>query len=113
MHARHGQPSQQILVEQGSAGPRLHLVDPGSHRGGREGTLPQHPWEQWQGAAGVEWHVGFMPVWAYVCPQSNRAVFLLVGLARKHSELDRDVLVGICEWGERRTMQRLEAKCLQ
>lgn len=79
----------------------------------REGTLPQHSWEQWQGTAGVEWHVSFMPVWACVRPRSNRAVLLLVGLARKHFELDRDVLVGICEWGERRTMQRLGAKCFQ
>lgn len=38
---------------------------------------------------------------------------LLVGLSRKGLELDWDVLVGICEWGERRTMQRLEAKCFQ
>lgn len=42
-----------------------------------------------------------------------RAVVLLVGLARKCLELDRDVLVGICEWGEGRTMQRLGAKCFQ
>lgn len=45
--------------------------------------------------------------------QSNRAAELLVGLARKRLELDQDVLVGICEWGERRTMQRLEAKRFQ
>lgn len=30
MHAGHSQPSQQILMDQGSFWPRLHLVDPGS-----------------------------------------------------------------------------------
>lgn len=79
----------------------------------REGTLPQHSWEQWQGTAGVERHMCFMPVWACVCLRSNRSVVLLVELARKDLELDWDVLVRICEWGERRTMQCLEAKCFQ
>lgn len=45
--------------------------------------------------------------------RSNSAVVLLAGFARKHLELDRDVLVRICEWGKGRTMLRLEAKCFQ
>lgn len=35
----------------------------------REGTLPQHSWERWQGTAGVECHMCFMPVWA-LCASS-------------------------------------------
>lgn len=41
---------------------------------------------------------------------SNSAVVLLPGFARKHLELDQDVLVRIYEWGKGRTMLHLEAK---
>lgn len=44
---------------------------------------------------------------------SNAAAVLLTGFARKHLELDQDVLVRICEWGKGRTMLHLEAKCFQ
>lgn len=43
MHTRHGQPSQQILVEQGSVWPRLHLVGPGSTEEGGNTTLHNTP----------------------------------------------------------------------
>lgn len=31
----------------------------------REGTLPQHSWEQWRGSAGLECPMGFMPEWVF------------------------------------------------
>ena len=85
----------------------------------REETLPQglllgavarHRW----GCATYGFHAS---VGMCVCVRgdgrSNSAVVLLAGFARKHLELDQDVLVRICEWGKGRTMLRLEAKCFQ
>lgn len=85
---------------------------PWQHRGGRE-HFHSTPGSSGKALLGLSGTWVSRQCGPRVSLRSNRAVVLLLGLVRKHSELDRDVLAGICEWGERRTMQRLEAKCFQ